>query len=359
MRAPPSTGTCSREGLPVTARRPTEARTAAFARNERLEALLEELNALLAGANAQLAARDAAELHAKVFVVGALRSGTTLFMQWLAASGLAAYPTNLLSRFYGAPLVGARIQKLLADPRYRFRDEIPELSTPPSFDSENGKTRGALAPNEFWYFWRRFLPYGDLDWLPDDELRAKGNLAGLRDELNALANAFAAPFALKAMILNQNLAVLDALFRKAVFVWVRRDPVYNVQSVLQARLRQHGDMAAWYSFRIREYPALKDLDPLHSAAGQVAAINRSLEHAFGGLAAGRGLVVDYEEFCAAPAQVFAVLRRMLAAQGDATGPAAYHGMERFDARRAWVLPQFGPEEVRQACLAMERRLAVP
>jgi hypothetical protein len=341
----------------VTARGPAEGRTAAFARNQRLEALLEELNALLAGAHEQLLARDAEERHAKVFVVGALRSGTTLFMQWLAASGLAAYPTNLLSRFYGAPLVGARIQKLLADPRYRFRDELPELQPPASFESENGKTRGALAPNEFWYFWRRFLPFGDLDWLPDDELRARGNLAGLRDELNALGNAFAGPFALKAMILNQNLAVLDALFRKAVFVWVRRDPVYNVQSVLQARLRQHGDIGPWYSFRIREYPSLRELDPLHSAAGQVVAINRSLEQGFRGLAAGRGLVVDYEEFCAAPAQVFAALRQMLAAQGDAGGPAAYRGIERFDAQRAWVLPQFGPDEVRQACLTMERKSA--
>ena len=56
------------------------------------------------------------ERFSKVFVVGALRSGTTLFTQWLATTGLTAYPTNLLSRFYGAPLVGAKIQQLLTDP---------------------------------------------------------------------------------------------------------------------------------------------------------------------------------------------------------------------------------------------------
>ena len=38
------------------------------------------------------------------------------------------------------------------------------------FVSELGKSRGWLAPNEFWYFWRRFLPFQDLDWLPDEEL---------------------------------------------------------------------------------------------------------------------------------------------------------------------------------------------
>ena len=102
-------------------------------------------------------------------------------------------PTNLLSRFYGAPLVGAKIQQLLTDPRYDFRDEILDFSSPIDFTSRNGKTRGALAPNEYWYFWRRFLPFDVLDYMPDDALKARGDLTGLRDELNALANIFGDP----------------------------------------------------------------------------------------------------------------------------------------------------------------------
>ena len=37
-----------------------------------------------------------------VLVVGGPRSGSTVMMQWLASSGVFAYPSNLLSRFYRA-----------------------------------------------------------------------------------------------------------------------------------------------------------------------------------------------------------------------------------------------------------------
>src|SRR5699024_4295338 len=104
---------------------------------------------------------------------------------------------------------------------------------------------------------------------PDDELKATADLAGLRDELNGLANIFDKPFALKAMIMNQNVPALDALFDKAIFVWIKRHPIFNIQSALQARKRQYGDMATWYSFKNREYPELHKLDPLHSVAGQI------------------------------------------------------------------------------------------
>ena len=36
----------------------------------------------------------------------------------------------------------------------------------------------------------------------------------------------------------------------------------------------------WYSFKIKEYPQLKDLDPLESVAGQVFAINSHIEKSF-------------------------------------------------------------------------------
>src|SRR4249919_71291 len=134
-----------------------DSRSAPMQRNPALERLLAELNDALPAAQAVLSV-DTEDRHAKVFLLGAMRSGTTLYMQWLASTGQFAYPSNLLSRFYGAPLVGAKLQQLLTDPAYNFRNEILDFNAPLDFRSENGKTTGALAPNEFWYFWRRFFP---------------------------------------------------------------------------------------------------------------------------------------------------------------------------------------------------------
>lgn len=310
----------------MTSQNDSPGRAPAFRRNEALEALLTEVNLALESAEAQLLATTGVQeaAHPIVFVMGPLRSGTTLFMQWLAATGLVAYPTNLMSRFYAAPVVGAKIQQLLTDPRYNFRDEILDFNSPVQFTSDNGKTRGALAPNEFWYFWRRYLPFRELDWLPDHELLAQVDRDALVRELNALTHVFGLPFALKGMILNYNIHFLDVLFEKALFVQIRRDPVANVESVLDARRRQFGDESRWYSFKIPEYPALLDRDPLHQIAGQVHCINRAVTAGMHGLAESRQLIVDYEQFCAEPAEVFRLLAAKLCL------PAAeYAGPPRF------------------------------
>ena len=69
-----------------------------------------------------------------------------------------------------------------------------------------------MAPNEFWYFWRRFLPFKELDWLPDDELLRWWIKRGWSAELTSLTRVFGKPFALKSMILNYNIPFLEAIF---------------------------------------------------------------------------------------------------------------------------------------------------
>ncbi|MBW4933799.1 sulfotransferase [Marinobacter sp. F4206] len=316
-----------------------------FSRISDLETLLAELNANLAGANEKYL-ESASERFSKIFVMGPLRSGTTLFTQWLANTGLVAYPTNLLSRFFGAPLVGAKIQQLLTDPRYNFRNEILDFNSDIDFSSENGKTNGALAPNEFWYFWRRFLPFDELDYMPEDELRQKADLDGFRNELNALANIFEKPFAMKAMIMNQNIPELAEQFDKPLFIWIRRDPVYNIQSALEARKRQYGDINTWYSFKIKEYPYLKDLDPLESVAAQIAAINRSVESGLAALPNHKKLLVQYEDFCQRPEHYFNEIARRLVEQGGVSAETVpeYSGQMSFSNTNRWRSEEYSQDD---------------
>ncbi len=335
-----------------------ENRTEQFSRVSELEVLLKELNTNLASANDKYLS-DSTERYSKIFVVGPLRSGTTLFTQWLASSGLVGYPTNLLSRFFGAPLVGAKIQQLLTNPIYNFRNEILDFNSDINFSSDNGKTKGALAPNEFWYFWRRFLPFDDLDYMPGKELREKANLSGLRDELNALANIFEKPFAMKAMIMNQNIPELAEQFDKALFIWIRRDPIFNIQSALEARKRQYGDINTWYSFKIKEYPELKQLDPLVSVAGQIAAINQSVEQGIDNIPDHKKLVVQYEEFCKRPEYYFKEIARRLVKQGgvDAEAVPEYTGDAEFSNTNRWRLDEYSRAEAERAyqTVVTERR----
>lgn len=291
----------------------SETRTTTFRRNELLEQLLAELEQDLRPAEEKLISRyrNATLKHPCVMVMGPLRSGTTLFMQWLANSGLVAYPSNLLSRFYHSPIVGAKIQLLLTDPRYNFRDELGEFIAQVNYSSDNGKTKGVLAPNEFWYFWRRFLKEPSRDVWSDAELHQTMDITALQAELAGMIEVFDKPFAAKGMLFNYNIPFLDEVLGNAFFIQIKRDPITNVASILEARKRQLGSDSTWYSFKIPEYAQLEKLEPIQQAAGQLHYINQAITTGIDQVAEHRKMVVEYEEFCESPEKVFNELCKKL------------------------------------------------
>ena len=288
-------------------------RTEKFKRNAGLEALLDELSVLLSPAENKILKHYASPQYPVILIVGAPRSGTTLMLQWLAQTGKFAYPTNLLSRFYAAPYIGVKIQLLLTDPTYRFRDEFIDFSKTFSFDSDLGKTRGILAPNEFWYFWRRFFPYGEIQHL-DEQGLTKVDAVTFLAELAAIESALGKPLALKGMIINWNIPYVENIFNKVLFVYLKRHPFYNMQSLLAARNAYWGDPSVWYSFKPMEYTELKDLGPHEQVAGQIFFTNRAIEKGLAQISADRLLAVDYEMFCASPEAVFSRLADTMALQ---------------------------------------------
>ena len=200
-------------------------RTTDFQRNKELETLLKELNDVLEPAEkSYLQSQSQVSNFPILFIMGAHRSGTTLFLQWLASTGVFCYPTNIISRFYKAPIIGAKLQLLLTDKRFNYRNEFADLNRDFDFHSANGKTTGTLAPNEFWYFWRRFLAFNEIDYIPTAQLLLETDIKTLRSELIGLTNVFEKPLALKGMILNYNIDFLDQIFRNALFIHIKRDP---------------------------------------------------------------------------------------------------------------------------------------
>ncbi|WP_223123686.1 sulfotransferase [Pseudomonas fluorescens] len=301
-------------------------RMSKFRRNELLEKLLTELNADLQASEQALIKQQALGNTPRplILVMGPLRSGTTLFMQWLANTGLVAYPTNLLSRFYQAPIIGAKVQLLLTDPRFDFRGELSEFAQQAEYRSENGKTKGVLAPNEFWYFWRRFLAEPGRDVWSDEELKQSMDTQTLLSELSGIMEVFQKPFAAKGMLFNYNIPFLDSVFDKVLFVHIVRDEVANAESVLEARKRQLGDESRWYSFDIPEKDQLMHLSPSEQALGQVRAINQAVEAGLAKVAEPRKMVVQYEDFCRSPVTYFEALMSKLGITGvQYTGGASF------------------------------------
>ncbi|MBK8338981.1 MAG: sulfotransferase [Flavobacteriales bacterium] len=303
-----------------------EKRQEVFKRNERLEDLLNELNGVLGGAESRMDLPKEPRFPV-VFVIGAPRSGTTLLMQWLAATGLFAVPSNLLSRFYGTPYLGGRIQRLLTDPAFNYKDELgdPEQQAV-AYESHIGKTKGMLQPNEFWYFWRRFIPNVDPEWItPEQEARI--DTAGFRAGVAAIEAAFDRPLATKGIILQYNLAALQRIFPKVLFIHTHRHPFFNIQSLLKARQQYFGEERTWFSVKPKEYQQLKDLDPVQQVAGQVYHTQVGIEVELAGMPR-NALSIAHEDFCSDPAAFYARLKERLAALGHQI-PETYTGPARF------------------------------
>lgn len=281
-------------------------------RNLDLDQLLVEVNNLLSSAESTVLSSTISNHYPLILIMGAPRSGTTLFMQWLSGSGYFAYPSNMLSRFYGAPYIGAKIQLMLT--KHDFNGEIFDFVEEVPFVSRLGKTKGALAPNEFWYFWRRFFHFGEIQKLTSDELDTVDSKTFVA-EIAALEDAFGKPFAMKAMIMNWNIPYLAQILDKVLFVHIKRHPIYNAQSLIKARLDYYGDTNAWYSFKPPEYPHLASLEPFEQVAGQVYCTNNAVEEGLAAVPDSKKISVQYENFCADPANVFAVITSKLQQQG--------------------------------------------
>ncbi len=280
-----------------------------------LEERLSELTSLLVPAEQEATLAFKLPERPTVFVMGPGRCGSSVLMQWLASTGKFAYPTNLLSRFYGALYIGSRIQQILTE--LDHRGEIFDFNDEQRFSSDQGKTKGALAPNEFWYFWRRFFPFDIGGFLTDEQLE-QADGAGFAAELAAMEYAFQKPVAMKGMIANWNIPYIAELLPKSIFIHVTRHPYYNVQSKIIARDKYFGgrQREGWYSFKPEEYEQLKDLDPIEQVAGQVFFSNQAIEKGLSSVKPERAIRVSYETFCNSPRDTYHSIVKAFADGGD-------------------------------------------
>ena len=266
-----------------------------------------------------------------VLIIGNPRSGTTLLYQWLAATGLFAYPSNIMSRFYNAPYIGGLIHKILVD-----YDKHGELCGNRKFDftSQLGKTKGANSPHEFWHFWRRFFQFGDIQQLNKAELAGVNHELFLK-ELAAIESCFEKPLLLKALIMNWNIDYLNYVLPKPLFLFIKRNKIHNMASLYKARKIFFNDPCRWYSFKPPEYEALKSKDVYIQLAGQVCFTNKHIEQTLQGIQPERSIVISYEKFCKTPEEHYDLIRYRLRRYSydinqAYTGPASFQPSVDFD-----------------------------
>lgn len=273
-----------------------------FRSNDKLNALLSELKELLFPVQMTIDCPSQPQWPVGC-IIGNPRSGSTLLLQFMASTGVFSYPTNVLTRFSYAPYIGALIQKMLFDPEYDFHGDFADIQSQINFTSDLGKSKGALATNEFQHFFRNYMPNFDIEWLNNDALK-KVDCKALTKGLASIEKAFERPFVTKANILQYNLEFFARGIPSLFYVYIKRVTIFMMQSIFISREKYYGARSIWWSVKPKEYEQLKDMDLYHQIAGQVYFTEMAIEDGLRYVADRNQLTIEYESLCEDPKAVY-------------------------------------------------------
>jgi LPS sulfotransferase NodH len=268
-----------------------EARTPEYAKDERVEALLEAANVALEHADLPRPSDVDPAALPLVYVVGAPRSGTTLLYQLLARHLAVGYITNLAARFWLRPSVGIALSRAVLG-------AAPGEQLP--LRSAFGTTEGPAGPHEFGYFWRRWLrldesPTHHLDEAAQGRVDVQGLRSALRWELLAPSGT---AVVLKNVVCGFHARLLTRVHPRSLFLHVVRDTGAVARSILASRRERYGAYDAWWSLKPSTYPFDGD-NPAAEVVRQAMDCRREIadELAAPGVTA---LTIDYGDVCAEP-----------------------------------------------------------
>lgn len=310
-------------------------RTPRFTHNDNLNSLLGELKELLEPVQGTLHFTGP---HSPAgCIIGNPRSGSTLLLQWLASLDVFSYPSNLLTRFSYAPYIGALVQKMLFDPEFDYQGDFKDIQSDINFCSDLGKSTGALACNEFQHFFRNYMPNIDLQWL-DDAMLKKVDCDSIQSGLVSIEKAFGKPFVTKANILQFNLDYFDEHLPSMIWIYIARDPIFVMQSILEAREKYYGNRVAWWSVKPKEYEWLEKMDLNHQIAGQVYYTGKAIKEGLICVPESRKISIEYESFCSDPEEAYHQIIAKYSAQGCHL-PPEYKGPSAFKCGNGIRLPR--------------------
>lgn len=294
-----------------------------FNDNPQYYAMVERLTKALEGVDQRLLELSDAPTaqYPLVLRLGSSRSGSTLFTQWAAATGLFAFPTNVMALFQKNPIFGACIQALMTDRRFRLNGEFDDLYDGHNSNSISGKTQGAGSPNEFWGFWLNYFsfprtPISAVDWSNSSDFES------FNRDVDALVAILGRPFLLKGHNLTHYVCEFAKPVPNAVYVHMYRDPRDVIVSVLKARVTRYGDPDYFFGWRPPEYEQLLSCDRVRQVAGQVYFNERALIESTPALG-DRCILISYDRLCEQPGQIFSHVRDLVTRHSAGVVPTDY------------------------------------
>ncbi len=204
--------------------------------------------------------------HQPIFIVGAPRTGSTILYQSLTNLYNVLYIDNLVCRLNKNIFLGFWLSAKL------FRQKPHN-----NYLAIHGDTLkyGFHAPSECGEFWYRWLPR-DHHFIDYHEITDK-MVEAIRLEISALINYWDKPILFKNLNAGQRIRLLVKAFPQARFIYIKRNPYYTVQSILNARKACGISKDKIWSIKPKRYLEIEKLDEISMVCEQVYSLQKQIE----------------------------------------------------------------------------------
>ena len=202
-----------------------------------------------------------------VFIIGAPRTGSTILYQALTNHLDILYIDNLACRWSKNLIFGMWLSQ-------KIYNNKPHNN----FKAIHGNTNkfGLNSPSECGSYWYRWLPQ-EHHFIDTNNFNDKV-VEEIRNEITSIINYHNKPMLFKNLNAGQRICLLKQCFPNAKYIFIRRDPLFVVHSILTARKKANIKEDQWWSVRPKNYQELLKLPKIEMIAAQVFYIEEQIKH---------------------------------------------------------------------------------
>jgi len=220
-----------------------------------------------------------------VFIIGPPRSGSTILFQVLTNYLDILYINNLVNLAKKNPFFG-----------FFLTHKFLKTELHDTYDSKYGisNQENLVAPNEgvFWYKWL----HGNGHYSDKFSLSEKQKKE-FKNTIFAIINKYQKPFLIKNLSFSVRIKLLNDIFPKAKYIYIKREPVFVAQSIFQAKKKLKIPENKLWSIKPKNYKELEKLNNVQQISRQVFEIEKHINQDKELIDQKNFLEINYTEFC--------------------------------------------------------------
>lgn len=235
-----------------------------------------------------------------VFIVSAPRTGSTIFYQVLSNCLNVNYIDNLAYLAYRNLYFGMWLS-----------EKIFKSKPHNTYKSKYGQTIdfSLHGPNEADRIWNKYIPKERhyVGYVNKGEI-TKEAIEEIRNTVWAITIRFDKPLLLKSISAAVRMQMIHQIFPNSKFIFLKRNPIFTVQSNLIARKKFKGSIENWWSLKPSNFKKIQKLNGVEQTVKQIYSIEKQIVTDRELFPKENFIEINYEDFIEEPKEIIKVIQ---------------------------------------------------